>query len=179
MRIAWIAATALTCVVSSASCVSASPPPQQTLLPPDIVLDLAAVNTFFPDITHLAQTGPDKTAQGNPTATRSVFYETNGGTKRVTISVDRYRDPSAASDAYKRALQKSEAVRGFKLLKVPNLAQRTFAGTVTMNGETHVGMGVLSGNTIVGATTARYDASASLVSSLVSMTRIQVAHLGK
>lgn len=166
-------------MVSSATCVSASSPPQQTLLPLKAVLDLAAVNTFFPDITHLAQTGPDRTAQGNPTATRSVFYETNGGTKRVTITVDRYRDASGASSAYKSALQKSEAVHGFTLLKVPNLGRRTFAGTVAMKGETHVGMGVLSGNMIIGATTARYDRSPSVVSSLVSMTRIQVARLAK
>ncbi|HZZ00559.1 MAG TPA: hypothetical protein VFE36_13400, partial [Candidatus Baltobacteraceae bacterium] len=140
-----------------------------------VVLDLATVRSFFPDVTHLAKSGADTTAQGHPSATRSALYESADGTKRVTISVDRYGTDSGAAAAYALALQKSEAVSGFTLLKVPQLGQRTFAGTVTQSGETHIGIGVLMGKLVVGTTLAGFNASHSSISRLVSMSRAEIA----
>ncbi|HEY6487132.1 MAG TPA: hypothetical protein VIX83_12165 [Candidatus Cybelea sp.] len=141
------------------------------------VLDLTAVRSYFPEITRLAQTGADTNAQGDAASSRSVFYENGGGSKRVTISVDRYGDAAAAASAYASARKKSEEVPNFKALKVPNLGARTFAGTVTMKGETHIGLGVLSGDFVVGATLAGFDASHASASKLVSMSRAEVALL--
>jgi hypothetical protein len=174
-------AATVVCVLFTAACAPAAAPASSdapALLPNSVVLDLSTARRFFPAVTHLAHTGADTTAQGEPAATRGVFYENASGSKRVTISVDRYGGAAQAASAYATALAKSEEVRGFKLLHGPELAQRTFAGTVTMNGETHVGIGVLSGNLIVGATLAGFDASDATISNLVSMTRAEIAHVG-
>jgi hypothetical protein len=105
-----------------------------------------------------------------------VFFENRSGSKRVTITVDSYADAGAASSAYATALEKSK-IPGFKPLKVPNLGDKTFAGTVTIGNETHVGIGVLLGDLIVGATLAGFDASQANVSQLVDMTRAEIAHV--
>jgi hypothetical protein len=167
------------CAVLAIACnptSSSNAPAQPVLLPRSAVLDLPAVRHFFPQVTHEAQTGRDTTAQGTPNATRAVFFENGSGSKRVTITVDSYADAGAASSAYATALEKSK-IPGFKPLKVPNLGDKTFAGTVTMGYETHVGIGVLLGNLIVGATLAGFDASQTNVSQLVDMTRAEIMHV--
>jgi hypothetical protein len=176
MKIASIAAIAISFALSVPCRASSLPPTDSALLPMSAVLDLAAVRTFFPGVTRLAQTGADTTAQGNP-STRSVFYENGNGSKRVTITVDRYDNAAGAASAYAMALKESEAVAGFKSLKVPNLGGRTFAGTVSMKGETHAGLGVLRGNDVVGTTLAGFDAAPATVTSLVSMSRAELALL--
>ena len=171
----------LLCAATATACNSTTPPStpaQPQLLPRTVVLDLATVRRFFPQVTHEAETGRDTTAQGNPNATRAVFFENDSGSKRVTISVDSYVNAAAASSAYATALEKSK-IPGFKPLKVPNLGDKTFAGTVTMGSETHVGIGVLLGNLVVGATLAGFDASPANVGQLVDMTRAEIAHVSK
>lgn len=177
MKSLRIAATAWAlCLVTACSSTQSVPPPTTgALLPQSVCLNLREVRAFFASVTYLAKTGVDTTAQGNPSATRSVFYENVDGTKRVTLTVDRYRSSADSDSAYATALQKSKVVPGFKALTVPNLGQRTFAGTVTMQRETHVGIGVLQGDLIIGATLAGFDASPAVVSKLVAMTRKQVA----
>lgn len=167
------------CAVLATACnptTSSIAPTQPALLPRSAILDLAAVRHFFPQVTRQAQTGRDTTAQGTPNATRAVFFENLSGSKRVTITVDSYADAGAAGSAYATALEKSK-IPGFKRLKVPNLGDETFAGTVTMGNETHVGIGVLLGNLVVGATLAGFDASKPNVSQLVDMTRAEIAHV--
>ncbi len=80
---------------------------------------------------------------------RAVFFENGSGSKRPTITVDSYADAGAASSACATAIEKSK-IPGFKPLKVSNLGDKPFAGTVTMGNESHVGIGVLLGNLIVG-----------------------------
>ena len=172
-----VLALGLLCAASTAACNSTTPssaPAQPGLLPRSVVLDLATVRSFFPQVTHEAETGSDTTAQGNPIATRAVFFENGSGSRRVTITVDSYSGAGTASAAYSMALQKGKMVPGFKPLKVPKLGDKTFAGTVTMGTETHVGIGVLLGNLIVGATLAGFDASHANVSQLVDMTRAEI-----
>lgn len=48
--------------------------------------------------------------------------------------------------ACRQAVQKSQAVPGYKPVRVPTLGQRTFAAMVTMDAETHVGLGALDHN---------------------------------
>jgi hypothetical protein len=91
----------------------------------------------------------------------------------VTITVDQYGSPGDASSAYQQAVQKSQSVPGFKLIPVPNLGQQTFAGIVTMETETHIGLGALDDKLIVGATLAGYDATPDNTAKLVALARMQ------
>ncbi|HEY4433982.1 MAG TPA: hypothetical protein VGM99_06230 [Candidatus Cybelea sp.] len=177
MKSATIVTIAILCALCTPCGASSLPPIDSTLLPMSAVLDLTAVRTYFPAVTRLAQTGAGTTAQETATPTRSVFYENGSGSKRVTISVDRYGSAADAASAYAVARKKSSEVPGFKSIKVPNLGQRTFAGIVTIKGETHIGLGALSGNFVVGATLAGFDTSSATVSKLVSMSRAEVALL--
>jgi hypothetical protein len=88
----------------------------------------------------------------------------------VTISVDHYENTTDASSAYEQAVEKSK-IPGFKPVSVPNLGQKTFAGTVTSGGETHVGLGALVGKLIVGVTLAGYDATPDNVAKLVALAQ--------
>lgn len=141
-----------------------------TILPSNVVLPQTVVNQFFPEVTRTVSTGANSTATGSPKATRSVIYANAAGSKKVTISVDRYGSSSEALSAYKEAVRRSK-IPGMKPLSVPRVGQRAFAGTVTMGGETHVGLGSLDGAIIVGTTLAGYDASPDNVAKLVRLSR--------
>ena len=141
-------------------------------LPRSVVVPLSVVSRFFPEVTQEASTGRNLTAAGNPTATRSVIYATSDGSKKVTITVDQYRSSSDASSAYQQAVQKSQSVPRFNPVPVPTLGQRAFAGSVTRGAETHVGLGVLDDELIVGATLAGYDAASDNTVKLVGMARM-------
>jgi hypothetical protein len=75
----------------------------------------------------------------------------------VTITIDQHGSVGGASSAYQQAVQKSQSVPGYKPVLVPTLGEQTFAGTVTMGAETHIGLGALDHKLIVGATLAGYD----------------------
>ena len=141
----------------------------------NVIVPLSAVTRLFPDIIREASTGRNATATGNPKATRLVIYESGDGSKKVTITVDQYGSPRDASSAYKQAVQTSQSVPGFKPVRVPRLGQQAFAGTTTMDGETHIGLGTLDHKLIVGATLAGYDATPDNVTKLVAVTRMQGA----
>jgi hypothetical protein len=137
------------------------------------VLPLSVVTSYFPDVSSEASNGANATATGKPIATRSVIFATHAGT-RVTISVDQYATTAAASSAYNEALAKS-SLPGMKTLPSPKVGQRAFAGTVTMNGETHVGAGALDGRLVIGATLAGYGASSDNVTKLAALLTRQDA----
>lgn len=142
----------------------------KTTLPENVIIPLSVVNQFFPEVTHVVSTGWNSTAAGNPKATRSVIYANPDNSKKVTITVDQYASSSDSLSAYKRAVQKSK-IPGMKVLPVPKLGQQAFAGTVTIGGETHVGLGMLDGELIVGATLAGYDATPDNVAKLIALSR--------
>jgi hypothetical protein len=139
------------------------------------VVSLKAVRPFFAEVTRQASAGLNSAAVGNPTATLSVIYVDAAGSRKVTLSVDEYPSSRAASAAYARAAQKSRRVVGFHPLTAPIVGERAFAGTETIGGETRVGLGVLSGPLVVGATLAGYGASKHNVAQLVALARIQRA----
>jgi len=144
-------------------------------LPRNVIVPLSEVSRLFPDITRETSTGRNLTATGNPKATRLVIYESGDGSKKVTITVDQYGSSRDASSAYKQAVQKSQSVPGFKPVRVPRLGQQAFAGTTTMDRETHIGLGTLDHKLIVGATLAGYDATPDNATKLVAMARMQDA----
>ena len=47
----------------------------------------------------------------------------------------------------------------------------SFLGSVTQQGETHIGLGALHGTLIVGATLAGYDPTPENITKLISLTR--------
>lgn len=145
------------------------------LLSRNFVVSLSAVNQFFPDITQQASTGRDTTAIGKPRATRAVFFINGDGSEKVTITVDSYRNLAVAESAYQQALEASEAVLGFERISIPTVGQQAFAGTVTMDGETHVGLGALDGKLIVGVTLAGFDATSDNIANLVALARVEDA----
>ena len=61
-----------------------------SLLPSRYVVQLSVVSQYFGSITQQDSTGVDSTAQGNPQATRAVFFIDSANTQKVTITVDRY-----------------------------------------------------------------------------------------
>jgi CubicO group peptidase (beta-lactamase class C family) len=117
-----------------------------------------------------ASTGQNLTAVGNPKATRSVVYTNNDGSKKITITVDQYANPSDASSAYREAVQKSKTVPGFKSISTPDLGGDAFMGTVIQGAETHIGVGALDGALIVGATLAGYDPTPDSTAGLIALT---------
>jgi hypothetical protein len=108
-----------------------------------------------------------------------VVYAIDAGPKKVTITVDQYRSPRDASAAYRQAVQKSQSVPGFKLVPVANIGQQTFAGSVTIDAETHIGLGLLNEKLIVGATLAGYDATPDNTARLVALARMQAVSAKK
>jgi hypothetical protein len=156
---------------SSISTASAS----GSLLPRNVVVPLRVVKRFFAEVTQQASTGRNLTAVGNPKATRSVIYANDDDSKKVTITVDLYRNSRDAWPAFREALQKSKDVPGFKPISIPTVGQRAFAGMVTMGTETHVGLGALDGKLIVGVTLAGFDATRRNISELVALARVEVA----
>jgi hypothetical protein len=146
------------------------------LLPRKFVVSLRLVGQFFPEIIRTSSTGRDRTAVGNPEATRAVIYANADGTKLVTVTVDRYATVDDAAAAYREALDRSEKVPGFGPISLRlNVGQQSFAGTVTMGDETHVGLGALDGRRIFGATLAGFDATPDNLINLVSLARAQDA----
>jgi hypothetical protein len=166
---------ALSLAGSPSPATSSRIPASGATLPRNVLVPLSLVNRFFPEITRETSTGRNSTAAGNPKATRIVIYTTGDGSKKVTITVDQYRNSNDASSAYQEAVQKSQSVPGFTAVSVPNLGQQTFAGTVTMGEETHVGLGALDGKLIVGATLAGYDAAPDNTAKLVAVAREESA----
>ncbi len=169
LSIAMVGTLSLVCESFSAPATSGG------TLPRDVIVPLSEVTRLFPDITRETSTSGNATATGSPKATRLVIYESGDGSKKVTITVDRYGSSRDASSAYKQAVQKSQSVPGFKPVRVPRLGQLAFAGTTTMDGETHIGLGTLDHKRIVGATLAGYDATPDHVTKLVAVTRMQGA----
>jgi hypothetical protein len=165
--IAEVGALSLACESSS------SPDISGTTLSREVVVPLSEVSRVLPDITRETSTGRNLTATGNPKATRMVIYGTGDGSKKVTITVDQYGSPSDASSAYQQAVQKSQSVPGFKPIPVPHLGQQAFAGTVTMDAETHIGLGARDDKLIVGATLAGYDATPKNTAKLIALARMQ------
>ena len=111
------------------------------------------------------------TAVGKPEATRSVIYVNSDDSKKVTITVDQYASSSDASSAYQEAVAKSKTVPGFRPVPAENLGQNAFIGTVTQEGETHIGLGMLHGTLIVGVTLAGFDPTPENTAKLISLTR--------
>lgn len=146
------------------------------LLARSFVVGLRLVSQFFPEITQMASTGRNSTAVGKPLATRAVFYTNGDGSKLVTVTVDRYGSASEAAAAYRIALDQSEAAPGFAVIPLPvNVGRKAFAGTSTMDGETHLGLGALDGDLIIGATLAGFDPALDDLVNLVGLARAEDA----
>jgi hypothetical protein len=167
LSIATVGTLLLACESFSAPATSGS------TLPRNVIVPLSGVTRLFPDLTREASTGQNSTVTGNPKATRMVIYESGDGSKKVTLTVDQYGSSRDASSAYKQAILKSQAVPGFKPVQVPRLGQQAFAGTTTMDAETHIGLGTLDHKLIVGTTLAGYEATPDHVTKLVAVARMQ------
>jgi len=146
-----------------------------SLLTRKAVIPISTVRRFFPQVDQESSTGPNLTAVGNPKATRSVIYVNRSGSKKVTITVDRYVSSSDASSAYEEAVQRSKAVPGFTPISAPNLGQNAFMATVTRGEETHVGFGALQGEVIVAITLAGYNPTPGTIVKLSSLAREEEA----
>ena len=77
-----------------------------------------------------------------------------------------------ATRAYQEALEKS-LIPGFEPIAIPNIGQKAFAGSVTIGGETHIGLGALDGTLIVGATLAGFDVTPDNITNLVGLARAE------
>ena len=119
--------------------------------------------------------GANPTASGSPVGTRSVAFMDGDGTKKVTVSVDAYADADDASSGYQRAVQRSRDVAGFTSVPVPSLGEQVFAGTVTQDAVTHIGIGVLDGKLVLGTTAAGYEATPDNIAKLAALTQAAVA----
>jgi len=167
--IAVIEAISLTADGQSPSPANSSA--SDSMLPRKVIVPISTVNRFFPEVTGEASTGRNLTAVSDTKATRSVIYANSDRSKKVTITVDQYPTASDASSAYQEAVAKSKTVPGFKPVPAENLGQNAFIGTVTQEGETHIGLGALHGTLIVGATLAGYDPTPENTAKLISLTR--------
>jgi hypothetical protein len=169
--IAVIEALSLTAGGQSPSPANGSAKASDSMLPRKVVVPISTVTRFFPEVTRETSTGRNLTAVSDTKATRSVIYASSDSSKKVTITVDQYPTASDASSAYQEAVAKSKIVPGFKPVPAENLGQNAFIGTVTQEGETHIGLGALHGTLIVGATLAGYDPTPENTANLISLTR--------
>ena len=169
--IAVIEALSLTAGGQSPSPANGSAKASDSMLPRKVVVPISTVTRFFPEVTRETSTGRNLTAVSDTKATRSVIYANSDSSKKVTITVDQYPTASDASSAYQEAVAKSKIVPGFKPVPAENLGQNAFIGTVTQEGETHIGLGALHGTLIVGATLAGYDPTPENTANLISLTR--------
>jgi hypothetical protein len=182
-RRAWFAALFATVVTAvTPGAIGQSFPPSSAadisggLLSRKFVVSLRLVGQFFPEIVQTESTGRNSTAVGKPEATRAAIYSNADGTKLVTVTVDSYATVDGAAAAYREAVAKSEAVPGFGPISIRlNVGQQSFAGTVTMGGETHVGLGALDRQLIVGVTLAGFDATLDDLINLVTLARAEDA----
>ncbi|MBV1856535.1 hypothetical protein [Catellatospora tritici] len=166
------------CANPTTSAVSpsvAEPSPSNSLLPRTAVVPLPDIQSLFPDLTQEADMGWNPTASGDPLATRSVAFTNNDGSKKVTVSTDAYADADAAAAGYQKAVQLSRDVPGFTSVPVPSMGEQVFAGSVTQGAGTHVGIGVLDGKLVLGATTAGYDATPENIAKLVALMQAEIA----
>jgi hypothetical protein len=124
------------------------------LLPRAAIPPVSAVTKVFPDVTRETGTGPNETAVGAPAASRSVIFTSADGTKKVTLSVDRYASPEQAAAAFRTAVAGSRAAPGFKPAPAPKLGEEAFAGTSQVGKEMHFGLGARDGALIMSATHA-------------------------
>ena len=156
---------------TSATVPVAQPSPSSSLLPREVVLPLADIAPFFPELTLETDMGWDPTASGSPVATRSVAFTSADSAKKVTISVDEYANTEDALVGYQKAVQLSRDVPGFASAEVPSMGEQAFAGSVTQDSGTHIGIGVLDGELVVGTTSAGYDATPETIAKLASLTQ--------
>jgi hypothetical protein len=168
---AVIESLSLTAGGESPSPTNDSAKPSDSVLSRKVVVSISTVNRFFPEVTREASSGSNLTAVAKAKATRSVIYANSDGSKKVTITVDEYPTASDASSAYREAVVKSKTVPGFRPIAAENLGKDAFVGTVTQEGETHIGLGALNGTLIVGATLAGYDLTADNTANLISLTQ--------
>jgi hypothetical protein len=146
------------------------------LLPRNFVVTLRLVSQLFPQIVQESRTGRDLTAPGMPLATRAVFFTNGDGSRLVTVTVGHYRTLHDAAVAYQEALDRSKAAPGFRPISLLlNVGEEAFAGTSTMGGETHVGLGALDGKLIVGATLAGFRPTLDNFINLVALARAEDA----
>jgi hypothetical protein len=176
--IAVIEALSLIADGQSPSAANSSAKASDSMLPREVVVPISTVNRFFPEVTHESSVGQNLTAVANPRATRSVIYANSDSSKKVTITLDQYATASDALSAYYEAVAKNKTVPGFKSVPADNLGQNAFVGTVTQGGETHIGLGVLHGTLIVGATLAGYDLTPENTGRLIALTR-EEEHVAK
>lgn len=145
------------------------------------MVSLKATQQFFPAVTRELNAGANPTAVGQPRATRMVIYGTNDGSKKVTLSVDDYENPSEAWLAYQQAVKRTDLPE-FTSIAVSNVGQQVVAGTVTKGSETHTEVTTQDGALLVGASLAGFDATTEEIGKLVELTREELseakAHLG-
>ncbi|HEX3456538.1 MAG TPA: hypothetical protein VHR97_01155 [Candidatus Baltobacteraceae bacterium] len=166
---AHIAATTLAVALLGAAAATPSP-----VLPRSAILELTTVQKYFPQVTREQYSGMNKTAAANPVATRSVIFASGDGSKKVTLTVDRYASGGDALSAFHQAVAKSK-IPGFVPISIPVIGQSSFAGRVTRGNETHVGIGSVDGNLVVGATLAGYSATDANVQHLISLAHLEDA----
>jgi hypothetical protein len=144
------------------------------MLPRAAIVDLEVVKQHFPDITKEAETGPNATMIGTPNATRAVVFMSDDGSKKVTLSVDRYVNPQDAASAFQQAVKGSEAAPGFKLAAAPRLGQQAFAGTSQVGAEMHFGLGARDGSLIVAATFAGLPVTTANSNQLIALAGLEL-----
>ncbi|WP_327064754.1 hypothetical protein [Kitasatospora sp. NBC_01302] len=161
------AATTIAAATSTGTASAGSTAPANAVLP------LSSVAGLFSEVTQLVSVGPDPTAVGHPTSTVSLVFADPSGTKRVTLSIDLYASAADSAAAFQQSAQASTAVPGFTPLQTPALGDASTAGIVTMGTETHVGIGVLDGQLIVGATTAGFSLTQANTDRLVTVAQLE------
>ena len=103
---AQIAATTL--AVALLGAVAATPSP---VLPRSAIVELSIVQKYFPQVMREQYSGMNKTAAANPIATRSVIFASGDGSKKVTLSVDRYASGGDALSRLPRSRRKKQNPR--------------------------------------------------------------------
>ena len=144
-------------------------------LPRNVVLTLSEVKQVLPEMSQETATGEDETALGNPSGTRGVTYATDGGSRRVVISVAQYESSQDASSTYRAAVQASLAAPGGAGEALSNLGEQAFIGVSAQGDETHVGAGALYGDLIVNVTLQGYDGTTENRARVTELIRMEAA----
>jgi hypothetical protein len=144
-------------------------------LPRNVVLTLSEVKQVLPEMSQETATGEDETALGTPRGTRGVTYATDGGSRRVVISVAQYPSAPDAASTYGVAVQASLAAPGGSGEALANLGQQAFIGVSAQGDESHVGAGALYGELIVNVTLQGYDGTPENRATVTELIRMEAA----
>ena len=145
-----------------------------TTLSRNMLVSVKVVKEFFPAIARLEGSEENRSAVGQPAASRTAVYTTKDAAKKVILSVGQYANLGDALTAYQETV-KTIQVPELTPIALSNVGQDVFAGIVSEGNDTRVTINTLDGDLLVGATLTGFEATTANIAKLADLTRRELA----